>query len=649
MANRLKTQNIQAAVRILQGIIVIGILVTMGRIFQLQILDHDEYAPLSRQNSIRMDIVNPARGLILDRNGTIIVENQPIYSITITPAKFKMENLDLLAELLELESDEVLEKITEAQRYSWHRTSRLFTEVPFETFSSIEENLWRLPGISHQIESKRNYPLDFSGSHALGYLREASPEDYVRDPSLRLGDRVGKSGIEMVYDEFLRGEKGTNYLRVNAYGQALGSFDNGNLNHSPKKGGDLVTSIDAELQTLAEQLMQRMTGGLVAMDPNTGEILAIVSAPNYDLDRLSGRMDRNYWQSVNSDSLRPLFNRAISSRQPPGSTFKPFMGLYGLHTGLITPETEIYNSGAYMRGRAYGDLADPGNYNLRKALGKSSNTYFFWMMDQIASNGGLDDWAEKMRDFGMGPQNNIDLPFETRGIMPDTNYMNRTFGDRYWGVGDLMSLGIGQGMVSVSPLQMAVATSVIANGGYRVQPHLVKEIHHKDNTVSYTQPQRERIDWVKPSYISAVHEGMLDVVTDGSGRFYAQIPGITTAGKTGTSQNPHGRNHGWFIAYAPAENPQIAVAVLTENSGFGSISATPVASLLIEQYLTGEIKRNHVLDVVLNFTPRPARGQTQPQQVIEQQVDEQIDESVESNVESVEINIETEPEDDRDD
>ncbi len=607
MANRLKLQHIQTSVRILQGIIVIGLLVTLSRVFQLQIIDYEEYVPLSRQNSIRMDIVNPARGLIYDRNGVIMVENQPIYSITITPAKFKIENLPLLAELLQLEEDVVMNRISEAQNYSWQRKSRLFTEVSFETFSAIEENVWRLPGIGHQIESKRNYPLDFSASHALGYLREASPEDYTHDETLRLGDRVGKSGIEMVYDEYLRGEKGTQYLSVNAYGQALGSYENGNLNHSPQKGADLVTTIDAELQALAEKLMQRMSGGLVAMDPQTGEILTIVSSPHFDLDRLSGKMDHSYWQSVNFDSLRPLYNRAISSRQPPGSTFKPFMALYGLHTGLITPEKEIVSTGPYRRGRLYGDTADPGVYRLRNALAQSSNYYFFWMMDQIASNGGLDDWAEKMNDFGMGPTTNIDLPFEARGLMPNTDYMNRSFGDRYWGVGDLMSLGIGQGMVSVSPLQMAVATSVIANGGYRVQPHIVKEIHHGDNSVSYTQPYKERIEWVKPSYISAVQNGMLDVVTEGSGRYYANIPGINTAGKTGTAQNPHGEDHGWFIAYAPAEDPKIAIAVLTENSGYGSISATPVASLLIEKYLTGEINRNHVMDVVLNFTTQPTR------------------------------------------
>lgn len=605
MAKRRKSKNIQVSVRILQGIIVLGLLVIIGRMFQLQILEYDEYTPLSRQNSIRMDIVNPARGLILDRHGEILVENQPIYSITITPSKFDRENIALLSDILQIDPLLIVERVNEAQDYSWHRPSRLFTEVPFETFSVIEENLWRLPGIGHQIESKRNYPKDFSASHILGYLREADPQDYKDIEELRLGDRIGKSGIEMVYDQFLRGEKGMSYLRVNAYGQSLGDFDDGDLNAPPKKGADLVTSIDSDLQSLAEKLMENKTGGLVAMDPTTGEILSLVSAPNYDLEKLSGRMDGDYWQSVNVDSLKPLYNRAISSRQPPGSTFKPFMGLYGLHAGLITPEMEITSTGSYIRGRAYGDLADPGVYNLKKALAKSSNYYFFWMMDRIATNGGLDDWSEKIKDLGMGPQNNIDLPFETRGIIPSTEYMNLNFGDRYWGIGDLMSLGVGQGMVSVSPLQMAVAVSAIANGGYKVQPHIVKEIHRSDNRVNFTQPYKERIEWIKPEYLTTVGEGMRQVVTEGSSRYYTDIPDIPTAGKTGTSQNPHGQDHGWFIAYAPYDNPQIAIAVLTENSGYGSISAAPIASLLIEQYLSGEVDRSYVLNYVLNFEPRP--------------------------------------------
>ena len=604
MAGRRNKDKVQVSFRVLQGIILVGFFIMFARIFHLQILDYETYSPLSMQNSLRMEVVNPARGLILDRHGTIIAENQPIYSITITPAKFRMENLSKLATFLQMDEQIVLNRIQLAQNYSWHRTSRLFTEVPFEVFSDIQENLWQLPGIGHQIESKRHYPAGVNASHVLGYLREASREDLLRFDHLRMGDKLGKSGLESVYDDYLRGESGTQYVRVNAFGQALDSYGTGDLNIEPTKGADLITTLDADLQALAETLMENKRGGLVAIDPQTGGILSMVSAPQYDLSKLAGRMDLDYWRSLNSDPNTPLYNRAISSRQPPGSTFKPFMGLVGLHIGLITPELQIYNPGAYYRGRAYRDLADPGNYDLERAIAKSSNTYFFWMMDRIASRGNLNTWASLISDFGMGPLNNIDLPFERTGIIPDSTYMNRTFGERRWSIGDLMSLGVGQGMVSVSPLQMAVAVSVLANGGYRVQPHLVSAVKEPNGDIKYVSPVLHKIDWLKPEYMETVNSGMKQALLEGGSRYFGYIPGIEIAGKTGTAQNPHGENHGWFIAFAPADDPQIAVAVLAENSGFGSVSATPIASLLIEQYLTGETTRPHIYDHVINFQPR---------------------------------------------
>lgn len=596
--------NLKTSIRILQAIVLLGFLVMFGRVFQLQIIDYDEYSPLSVQNSIRLEMVNPARGLILDRNGTIMVDNQPIYSVTITPANFNMENVGKLARFLRMEEDVVRQKIIEVQQYSWHRTSRLFTEVPFEVFAAIQENLWQLPGIGHQVESKRNYPLNLKASHVMGYLREANQDEYERIQHLRLGDKIGKSGIEMVYEDFLRGELGSSYVKVNVFGQNLGSYNSGEMNVSPIKGSDIVTTLDAPLQELAERLMEGKAGGVVALDPKTGGVLAMVSAPQYEIERLAGRTDTDYWQSINADEMTPLYNRAISSREPPGSTFKPFMGLVGLHMGIITPQTNVYNSGAYYRGRAYRDTAEPGDYNLERALSFSSNSYFLWMMDQISTRGRLNQWSHLIQDFGIGPINEIDLPFEASGIVPDSSYMNRNFGARNWGIGDLLSLGIGQGMISASPLQMAVAVSSIANGGYKVQPHVVSEIRHANGDISYTDSESTRIEWIRSDYLDVVRRGMRGAVTEGSGRFYANLSDIEVVGKTGTSQNPRGRNHGWFIAYAPADDPEIAIAVLTENSGYGSISAAPVASLLIEQYLTGEINRPYVLNIVLNFVPR---------------------------------------------
>ena len=598
-----KNHKSKASIRVLQVIILGGLLIMIGRIFQLQILDYETYSPLSMQNFLRMEVVNPARGLIMDRNGTIIVENQPIYTIIITPSLFESEKLPLLAELLQVDQEIVQNRILEAQQYSWHRTSRLFTEVSFEVFSNIQENLWQLPGIGHQIESKRNYPANLMASHINGYLSEANREEYRRSGHLRLGDKIGRSGLEMIYEDYLRGEKGTSYLRVNAFGQAFGLYDNGSLNIAPIQGVDLITTLDADLQALAETLMVNKKGGLVAIDPHTGGILSIVSAPQFDLSKLAGRMDQNYWRDINSNPNTPLYNRAISSRQPPGSTFKPFMGLVGLHLGLITPDFEMYNPGFYVRGRRYNDLADPGFYNLHKSIQKSSNTYFFWMMERIATRGLLNQWAGLIKDFGMGPITQIDLPFERTGIVPDSTYMNNTFGERRWGLGDLISLGVGQGMVSVSPLQMAVATASLANGGYRVQPHVVSAIRNLDGEIQYTNPEINKIEWIQPEYLDIIKESMKAALLDGGSNYYGAIPGIDIAGKTGTAQNPQGESHGWFIAFAPADDPQIAIAVLMENSGFGSVSATPIASLLIEQYLTGTTTRQHIYNHVLNFLP----------------------------------------------
>lgn len=278
----------------------------------------------------------------------------------------------------------------------------------------------------------------------------------------------------------------------------------------------------------------------------------------------------------------------------------------GLETGLITTNTEINNPGYYMRGRRYNDLAEPGMYNVTKALEQSSNTFFFWLMDKMAlhKDVGIDKWHDLVSDFGIGLQGNIDLPYETNGILPDSSYLNQTLGTGKWGLGDLLSLGIGQGFLSVSPLQMAIAVSGIANGGYHVQPHLVHSIKKSDGTMLMTNPEIRKIEWVEQPELAVVKEGMRRVVTNGSGRYYANLDSIAVAGKTGTAQNPHGRDHGWFMSFAPVENPQIAVVVFVENSGYASISAAPIASLLIEKYLRGSIERPYVYNYVKTFEPR---------------------------------------------
>lgn len=598
------SSRVRTSIRVLQIVMLGFSMVVLGRLFQLQILQFETYNPLSRENAIRQEYVHPARGLIYDRYGNLLVDNEPIYTITITPANFKAENIPLLANLVGMPIKKMRERVEKAQAYSWHRSSRLLTEVDFEVFSLIQENIWRLPGIGHQIESKRNYPTPISASHILGYLREVSEKEYRQKESYRLGDKVGKSGLEQVYEDYMRGEMGTEYLRINAMGQTMGPYENGKLDEPPEKGDDLLTTLDTELQILSEKLMEDKIGAVVAMNPNNGAILSMVSSPQYNIRRLSGRIDTEYWKSINADTTTPLFNRALTSQQPPGSTFKPLMALVGLELGVITPETTVNCTGAYYKGRAYKCTKAHGKQKLEQAIQNSCNTYFFSLMNKIAMETGIDRWHELITSLGLGQKNYVDLPYETSGIIPDSTYLDNVLGAGKWGIGDVINLGVGQGFVSVSPLQMALAASEIGNGGHWIQPHVVRGIRRNDGTIDRMNPGKRKIKWVDKKNLELVKNGMRKVVTDGSGRWYANPNNIEMAGKTGTAQNPHGRDHAWFITFAPKDNPQIAVAVLVENAGFGSLSAAPIASLIVEKYLTGKIERQWIYKRMLNFDPR---------------------------------------------
>ncbi len=599
------------SIRILQITILTILLVLAGRLVQLQIIEHETYGPLSLANSVRQESVNPARGLIFDRSGRMLVDNQPIYTITVTPASFDPETIPLLAEYLDVPPQLVEERIQAARSFSWHRPSRIFSDISFQSFSRIQENIWKLPGIGHFVESKRHYPTDIKASHILGYLSEVTRQEYNSSNRYQMGDKAGRSGLEFVYEQNLRGDLGSRYMRVNALGQALGPHEDASMGRSPVKGADLYTHIDPDLQLLGEELMEGKIGGIVAMDPNNGAVLALVSSPQFEVNRLSGRIDLEYWMSLQADSTNPIFNRAISTMQPPGSTIKPLMGLIGLDFGIVNPETEIICRGGFTRGRLYRCTREHGRQNLEQAIKNSCNTYFFSLMNTTMGQFGLNAWHRHASTFGLGQHTHIDLPNERRGILPDSAYYNTHFGGpREWGTGDLISVGVGQGTFSSSPLQMAQMVSLIANDGYRVRPHIVDRITYPDGSAEVTIPmEKERIPWVNDEHMKVIQHGMRLAVSEGSGRFYADIQDIEVAGKTGTAQNPHGNNHGWFIAYAPYDNPEIAIAVLVENAGYGSISAAPIAGLMMEQYFHGRILRNWVYNYVKEFEPREQESQ----------------------------------------
>ncbi len=596
-------QRTRISIRVMQVLFGLLCLVVLGRVFFLQVIEYEQYSLQGERNSIRQEYISPPRGLIYDKKGELLVDNVPIFTLTINPANYDSSNNSLIANLLEIDVAIIRDQVAKARSYSWYRSSPLISDIDFEHFAVIQQNLWRLPGIGHQLESKRNYTQKVNASHVLGYLREADREDFNSNKNIHLGDKIGKSGLELIYQEDLRGESGVEFKRVNAYGQTLGSFDLSSERRNAIEGANLISTIDSDLQAFAEDLLVNKTGAIIVMNPNTGAILTMASSPNYEVDRLAGRLDQSYWADINSDSTRPLFNRAISSRQPPGSTFKPLMGIIGLEEGLVTPETIIKNTGGYQRGRLYRDIAPKGDYDLVKAITYSSNTYFYKLMDDIATSGRLNKWSERVKDFGLGSDLEIDLPSATTGIVPDSAFLDRWFGKSRWGLGDLINLGIGQGIISVSPLQVATMTSAIANDGYRVYPYLVERIETNYSTAIPPKQPAKKIEWVNPRHIEIVKEGMKGVVQEGSGRFYVKNDAIDIGGKTGTAQNPHGYSHGWFTSFAPFESPEIVVTVFLENAGFASISAAPIARLLIEYQLTGSYS-NYVYNYVKTWEPR---------------------------------------------
>jgi penicillin-binding protein 2 len=599
-----KKIHIQTSIRVLQGIIIgIGVIFVFSLI-KMQIFEYGKHNPQSERNALRIEYLDAARGLILDRKGRIMVSNIPIYSITVTPADFNWSNLSILSDLLETSEDELKNIIEASAKENRLRPARIASDVDFATFSRVQENTWRLPGVSYQVDSKRSYDHGVMGSHLFGYLREVTRDELEANREFyRLGDFSGKSGIEQVYEKSLKGVTGTSLQRVTARGRSMGAYENGEHDVIPIKGSDIVTTIDMDLQSLAETLMQNKSGGLVAMNPQNGEILALVSAPQFDLNKLSGRLDKKYWAEINSDSNRPLFNRAISTRQPPGSTFKPVMGLIGLDLGIITPETRVFCGGGFVKGRLYRCTGKHGPVNLEEAILHSCNTYFFDLMDKIGTRRLFLDWKRHANDMGLGVSNGIDIPQEASGIIPDSAYFDRAFGTKRWGIGDIINLGVGQGVISMSPLHVSLAIAEIANGGYWVQPHIVKSVKNVDGTVIETNPQKRKIDWIKKEHLDVVRNGMLRMVQEGGGRHFAKLDSFLVAGKTGTAQNPHGNDHGWFVGFAPFDNPQIVVAVIYENGGYGSPSASPIAGLLMEQYLYGRVKRQHLIDYVVNYRP----------------------------------------------
>jgi penicillin-binding protein 2 len=561
-----------------------------GRLAWLQIVQHDDIG--SRSGSIRRIREQAPRGHFIDRNGETVLENRALYTLKIIPNELRASSIPYLAYLLEIPVDELNEKVAEAKDYSPFAVSTVYRDLNEFVVARISENLWRLPGVIIEIEDKRKYSDLFRGTHMFGYLRNVNKTqlDTLAEKGYTPDDKIGFSGLERSYEEELRGEKGARYELVNPLGMLMGKYNEGKSDIPSVKGNDLYLTIDAHLQQLAENLLRATgrSGAVVAIDPSTGGVLALCSEPDFDLDILNGKTRKKEWAEIALSPEKPLFNRAIQAVYPPGSTYKMVLAIAGLEEGVIKPENTILCTGGWNFGgrvfHCHGGHAH-GIVNLKKAIVESCNIYFYQLMLKV----GLDTWDKYGKMFGFGQQEGIDLPGERRGLLPTTEYYNRRYGEGRWTRGYLVSLGIGQGELGATPLQLANYAATIANNGTWHEPHLVRGYRDTRTGIYVPIDHASRTLPVSKQTFGIIKEAMQGVVMQGTGTL-AQVPGITVAGKTGTAQNPHGKDHAWFICFAPVENPKIAIAVLVENAGFGGSISAPIAREMMNYYLVEKNK-----------------------------------------------------------
>ncbi len=561
------------------------------RLVALQLVYKDMYGQQAEENSVRVIPKEPIRGYVYDRRGRLVVDNRASFSVTVMPFEFRRENLDYLASLLRISPRDLTSIIHRGASYNRFIPVKVKRDVDYRTLGAIEENRDRLVGVDYQIESTRTYTTKAHASHILGYTKEASEAQLTKlDPEeYSPGDVVGATGLESRYEWMVRGKKGAEYSTVNVRGQVVGTFDQGKTNKAAVDGNDLHLTMDFALQEFAESLFIDKRGALVALDPRDGGILAFVSKPDYDLKLMSGVTPKGVWRSLNTDPARPLYNRATLTRYSPGSTFKMILSIAALEEGIITPDWTIHCGGAFPFGnRVFKDLHVHGTVDLEKSLQVSCNVYYYRLMLMV----GLDTWSRYASMFGFGKTTDIDISEENSGLLPTTEYMNKRYGEKGWTRGFLVSLGIGQGELGVTPTQMAGYAMTLANKGYYRQPHAVAAFVDKaTDSIRMNTYSTRRINVSNETW-NVVREGLRRAVEEPGGTAgAARVKGFQSAGKTGTAQNPHGKDHSWYVGFAPFENPTIAIAVMVENAGFGGAVAAPIGGMCIEHYIYGRLVR----------------------------------------------------------
>jgi penicillin-binding protein 2 len=578
---------------LIAGVLFIA-LVFIFRLFWIQVVD-DRWKAEAANMAERKVTIYPSRGLVYDRKERLLVANTPVYDLMVVPKEVKQFDTLALAKLISIDPEELRKRLTEARAWSRHKPSVLEKQIPADQYSAISVHLHKYPGFYGQSRTLRTYP-PHAAAHLLGYLSEVDARKVKEDPYYRSGDVIGVGGLESFYEPYLRGRRGVSYVLVDVHNNVKGPFKNGQYDTLAVEGKDLFTGLDLDVQQLGERLMRNKKGSIVALDPKTGEVICLVSSPTYDPELLVGRVRNTNYGMLQRDPIKPLFDRALQAQYPPGSIFKIVQSLIALELGAITTTT-----GFPCNKSQVGCHPHPGAGDIIHAIQYSCNPYFYMVFKRMVEREkernrfkdaalGLGVWEEHMKSFGVGQRPAIDLPSVKGGNLPGPAYYDRKYGKERWAFSTIYSVSIGQGEVLVAPLQMANLTAIFANKGWYYDPHVVRAIGHPDSVQQrYQQKHHASVD---PKWYEYIHEGMRRVVEEPGGTArQARIPGIKVCGKTGTAENPHGKDHAVFIAFAPMEDPQIAIAVYVENSGFGGTWAAPIASLLIEQYLTGKTTR----------------------------------------------------------
>ncbi len=583
---------------VLSGIVLLVVAVYIVRLFNLQILS-EEYKDKADSNAFYKKTIYPARGLMYDRNGKLLVYNQPAYDITFIPREIKKTDTLELCSTLGITRDEFEHRmalIRKSRGYSSYTEQTFMTRLSAEEFAPFNEKLYRFPGFYVRKRSIRQYTHGAAGV-LFGDIGEVSQKKIESDPYYTRGDYIGTQGLEASYERYLRGEKGTEMLLRDAYGRIQGNYRDGAYDTLPVPGKNLTLGIDIELQELGEQLLQNKIGSIVAIEPSTGEILCMVSSPSYDPRMLVGRQRGENHKLLSQDKRKPLMNRAIMGTYPPGSTFKTSQALTFLQEGIITHETNFHCSGGFRYNKfKLGCHAHGSPLPLYPAIATSCNAYFCWGLVRMFSSSkykgaqeAMDVWRDYMVSMGFGYRLGIDIPGEARGMIPNAKYYTRHYGN-YWNAVTVISISIGQGEVTLTPLQIANLCATIANRGTFVTPHLVSSIEGDTLPSIYSEHRTTKVE--RAAYEDVIR-GMRQAVTDGTCRG-AAIPGIEVCGKTGTAENK-GKDHSAFIGFAPMNDPKIAIAVYVENGGFGATYGVPIGKLIMEKYLNGTLSEESLI------------------------------------------------------